>query len=119
MFKGVQQKKALSKFRNISRRERALSKVAITCRCSDNKGEGAMTLIVEYVNGTVFKEICKLHPASKIQIDHVFPESASLLVPLVPGKLCFKAQVDLCEKPELMKEITALSVVTDTIKESK
>jgi hypothetical protein len=72
-----------------------------------------MTLITEIVNGTVFKEIYKMYPDSKIQIDHVFPEYAYILLPLVPGKLCFKAQVDLCEKPELMKEITALSVVSE------
>ena len=72
-----------------------------------------MTLITEYVNGTVFKEICKLHPDSKIQISHVFPEHATLLVPLVPGKLCFMAQVDLCEKPELMQEITKLSLANE------
>jgi hypothetical protein len=67
-----------------------------------------MTLITEQVNGTVFKEIHKLHSAAIIQIEHVFPEYAYMLIPLVPGKLVFKAQVDLCEKSELMAEITAL-----------
>lgn len=67
-----------------------------------------MTLIIEYVNSTVFKEIHKMHPNSIIKIDHVFPEFAYLHVILVPGKLVFEAKLDLCEKPELMKEIETL-----------
>jgi len=78
-----------------------------------------MTLITENVNGTVFKEIHKMYPNSKIKIDHVFPEYAYILLPLVPGKLCFEAKVDLCEKPELMKEITELSVVVEASKEGQ
>jgi hypothetical protein len=72
-----------------------------------------MTLIIEYVNSTVFKEIHKIHPTAIIQIDYTFPEFAYMDVILVPGKLCFQAKLDICEKPELQKEIEALSIVTE------
>jgi hypothetical protein len=77
-----------------------------------------MTLITEYVNVTVFKEIHKMYPNAKVEVDYVFPETASILLPLVPGKLCFKAQVSICENPKGMQEIVALSLVTEPVKES-
>jgi hypothetical protein len=75
-----------------------------------------MTLIIEYVNATIFKEIHKIHPASIINIDYVFPEHACIDVILVPGKLVFEAKLDLCEKPSLLDEIEQL---TDADKQGK
>lgn len=73
-----------------------------------------MTAILKWVNPTIFKEIHKMHPQSKIMIDYAFPETASIDVILVPGDLCFTAKLDICEKPELQKEIEKLLVVTES-----
>lgn len=67
-----------------------------------------MTAIYEWVNATVFKEIHKMYPQSIININHEFPEYAHIDLVLVPGKLCFVAKLDICEKPKLQKEIEAL-----------